>query len=146
MGTVGIFPFNKNEIKSLRYKSGKYPPLLCTLPHFFCKNWKLFKFNYVFELLFTCLSEFTESSLLISDVFTVFIKTWRLNLKPRPFGQITFRSNVLHHHFYLSEVDIQLQNDQGVFGSLVPSILYVGLACWDSMDLYIYFRYRKTPS
>ena len=51
--------------------------------------------------------------------------------------------NVLHHHFYLPEVDIQVQNGKGVLGSLVSSILDMGLACLGSMailDLYIYFR------
>ena len=37
--------------------------------------------------------------------------------------QITFRNNVLHHHFYVPEVDIQVQNGQGVLGNLVPPIL-----------------------
>ena len=58
-------------------------------------------------------------------------------------SQITFRSNVLYRHFYLPEVDIQVQNGQGVLGSLVPSILDMGLAWLDSMailDLYMYFR------
>ena len=36
---------------------------------------------------------------------------------------------VLHHHFYLLEVDIQVKNGQGVLGSLVPTILDMGLAC-----------------
>ena len=61
-------------------------------------------------------------------------------------SQITYRSNILHHHFYLPEVDIQVQNGQGVLGSLVPSILDIGLACLGSMailDLYIYFRQVK---
>ena len=55
-------------------------------------------------------------------------------------------SSILHHHFYLPEVDIQVQNDQGVLGSLVPSILDIRLACRGSMailDLYIYFRQVK---
>ena len=43
--------------------------------------------------------------------------------------QITLKSDVLHHHFYLPEVDIQVQNSQEVLGSLVPSILDIGLAC-----------------
>ena len=45
--------------------------------------------------------------------------------------------------FIIPEVDIQVQNGQGVLGSLVPSILNIGLACRGSMailDLYIYFR------
>ena len=57
------------------------------------------------------------------------------------YSQITFRSNVLHHHFYLPEVDIQVQNGQGVLSSLFPSISDMGLACWGSMvilKLYIY--------
>ena len=33
------------------------------------------------------------------------------------------------NHFYLPEVDIQVQNGQRVLGSLVPSILDMGLAC-----------------
>jgi hypothetical protein len=36
-------------------------------------------------------------------------------------------SNILHHPFYLPEVDIQVKNGQGVLGSLVPSILDFGL-------------------
>ena len=43
--------------------------------------------------------------------------------------QITYRSNVIHHHFYSHEVDRLVPNDQGVLGSLVPSILDMGLAC-----------------
>ena len=43
--------------------------------------------------------------------------------------QITYRSNIIHHHFYSHEVDRQVPNDQGVLGSLVPSILDMGLAC-----------------
>ena len=29
------------------------------------------------------------------------------------YSQITLRSNVLHHHFYLPEVDMQVQNGHG---------------------------------
>jgi hypothetical protein len=40
-----------------------------------------------------------------------------------------FSSNILHHHFYLPEVDIQVQNGQEVLGSQVSFILDMRLAC-----------------
>jgi hypothetical protein len=46
---------------------------------------------------------------------------------------------LLFHSFLLYLIDIQVQNGQGVLGSLVPSILDIGLACLGSMailDLY----------
>ena len=47
----------------------------------------------------------------------------KVSIKPN-----CFRINVLHHHhFYLPEVKIQVQNGQGGLGSLVPSILDIGL-------------------
>ena len=55
------------------------------------------------------------------------------------YSQITFRSNILHHYFYLIEVE----NGQKILGSLVPSILDMEPACWGSMailDLYFYFK------
>ena len=57
-----------------------------------------------------------------------------------------FRSNVHNHHFYLLEIDIHVQNNQGLLGGLFPSILDMRLACWGFMailDLYIYFRQVK---
>ena len=66
-----------------------------------------------------------------------------IKLKYLPYSQIILRSNVLHHHFYLPDIDIKVQNGQGVLGSLVWLILDMGLACWGSMailDLNIYFR------
>ena len=68
---------------------------------------------------------------------------WTFNIIEYTYSQITLRSNVLHHHFYLPEVDVQVQNGQGVLDSLVLSILDMGIACWGSMsilDLNIYFR------
>ena len=47
---------------------------------------------------------------------------------------------IINFTYLLSQ---QVQNCQEVFGSLVPSILDMGLARWDSMailDLYNYFR------
>ena len=47
---------------------------------------------------------------------------------------------------YVAEVEMQVQNGLGVHGSLVPYILDMGLAWWDSvviLDLYIYFRWVK---
>ena len=38
-------------------------------------------------------------------------------------------SNILHHHFYLPKVDIQVQNGQEVLGSQVSFILDMRLAC-----------------
>ena len=37
--------------------------------------------------------------------------------------QIILRINVFHHHFYLPEVHIQVQNCHGVLGRLLPCIL-----------------------
>ena len=37
----------------------------------------------------------------------------------------------------MPEVDIQAQNDQGVLGSLDPSILDMGLACWGSKAILV---------
>ena len=37
--------------------------------------------------------------------------------------QIILRINVFHHHFYLPEVHIQVQNGHGVLSRLLPCIL-----------------------
>ena len=39
------------------------------------------------------------------------------------YSQIISRSNIFHHHFYLTEVNnIQVENDQGVLDGLAPWI------------------------
>ena len=47
---------------------------------------------------------------------------WSSLLRKFKESQFTFRSNILHHHFYLREVDMQVQNGLGELGSLLSSI------------------------
>ena len=89
---------------------------------------------YLYLLIFLTVHEFPITNSRFSQIFQ------RSRTKAK---LCTFRSIVLHYHFYLPEVDIQVQNGQGVIGSLVPSILDTSLACWGTMailDLYIFFR------
>ena len=41
-------------------------------------------------------------------------------------AKLFLRSNIFHHHFYLPEVEIRVQNDQGVVNRLVQCLSGMG--------------------
>ena len=73
------------------------------------------KFSKIFQVLFL------QIQLLKKKVL--------LKTKRGKYSQIILRSNVLHHHLYLPEVDIPVQNDHWVLSRLVSCLKCTVQAC-----------------